>query len=286
MVELIKDAQGVCPGPFGAFGVTCAELNVAEMIERVGFIEAVGEFPVEADGLLVARDGSLVLAELVMDVAEAVPGGGLPVVIARLPGGVQRLLAGRDGLLVVTEQGMTEADGVEGHCLARQVLCRAEKIKGTQGVAKRVRGTLLPFGQPREAVVNSRLADVVADRLELPQGVLELRVGVVEAAGPGVTEGETVPGVGLPGRIAGPAGGGQRGVLGPGVVRPGSAADPGRAQHPGELPRVPAPQPSCHACPPGPASAASWTAASSTACSAPNQDIASSAVPGSPGLTP
>ena len=47
-----------------------------------------------------------------------------------------------------------------------------------------------------------------------------------------------MPGVGLPGRVACPAGGGQRGVLGPSMVRPGSAADEGWAQHPGELPRV------------------------------------------------
>ena len=32
------------------------------MIECVGFVEAVREFPVEVDGSLVARDGSLVLA--------------------------------------------------------------------------------------------------------------------------------------------------------------------------------------------------------------------------------
>jgi len=86
--------------------------------------------------------------------------------------------------------------------------------------------------------VNSCLADAVADRLELPQGLLEVRVSVVEAAGTGVAHRETVPGMSLPGRVARPAGGGQRGVLGPGVVRPGSAADEGWAQHPGELPRV------------------------------------------------
>jgi len=236
MVELVEDEQGICPGPFGTLGVTRAELDVAEVIERVGFVEAVREFPVEADGSLVAGDRSLVLAELVMDVAEAVPGGGLPVALAHRPDGVKRLLAGRDGLLVIAEQGLTEADVVEGLRLARQVLCRTEKLEGTQGVAECVRGTLLPFGKPGEADVNSCLADAVADGLELPQGVLEVRVGVVEAAGPGVAQGETVPGVGLPGHVAYPAGGGQRGVLGPGVVRPGSAADEGRAQHPGELP--------------------------------------------------
>lgn len=115
------------------------------MIERVGLVEAVREFAVEVDGALIARDGSLVLAELVVDVAEAVPGGRLPVALAQLPDRVQRLLAGRDGLLVIAEQGLAEADAVEGRRLARQVSCRTGKLEGTQGVAERVRGTLLPF---------------------------------------------------------------------------------------------------------------------------------------------
>lgn len=106
------------------------------MIQRVGFVEAVREFPVEVDSALVAGDGSLVLAKLVMDAAEAVPGGGLPVALARRPDGVQRLLAVRNGLLVIAEQGVTEADGVERPCLARQVLCRTEELEGTHGVAE------------------------------------------------------------------------------------------------------------------------------------------------------
>jgi hypothetical protein len=136
MVELVEDEQGTGPGPAGGVGVPRAELDVAEVIERVGFVEAVREFGVEADGALVARDGSLVLAELVMDVAEAVPGGGLPAGLAQFPDGVQRLLAGRDGLLVVAEQGLAEADAVESRRLARQVPGRPGKLEGTQGVAE------------------------------------------------------------------------------------------------------------------------------------------------------
>jgi hypothetical protein len=103
MVDLVEDEQGMCPGPFGGLGVTGAELNVAEVIERVRLVEAVRQFLVEVNRSLVARDGSFVLAELVMDVAEAVPGGGLPIAVARLPDSVQRLLTARDGLLVIAE---------------------------------------------------------------------------------------------------------------------------------------------------------------------------------------
>jgi hypothetical protein len=61
--------------------------------------------------------------------------------------------------------------------------------------------------------VNSCLPDEVADRLELPQSVLELRMGVAEAAGPGVPERETTPGVGFSCRVAPAAGGVQRRML-------------------------------------------------------------------------
>jgi hypothetical protein len=40
MVDLVEDEQGICPGPFGTLGVTRAELNVAEVIERVGLVES------------------------------------------------------------------------------------------------------------------------------------------------------------------------------------------------------------------------------------------------------
>ena len=168
MVDLVEDEQGVCPGPPSDLGVTRAELDVAEVIERVRFVEAVRQCPVEVDGALVAGDGSLVLAELVLDVAEAVPGSGLPVTLAHRADGVQRLLAVRDGLLVIAEQGVTEADVVEGLRLARQVPGRTEELEGAQGMAECVRGTLLPLGKPGEADVNSCLAHEVGDRLELP----------------------------------------------------------------------------------------------------------------------
>ena len=41
MVDLVEDEQGICPGPFGTLGVTRAELDIAEVIERVRFVEAV-----------------------------------------------------------------------------------------------------------------------------------------------------------------------------------------------------------------------------------------------------
>src|SRR6185437_16921653 len=112
MVELVVDAQRGQPGLLGGGCVTCTELDIAEMVQRVGLVETVGELPVEADGPLVARDRLLVVAELMVDVAEAVPGSGLPVALAQLLDRVQRLLAVGDGVLVVAEQGAAVADVV------------------------------------------------------------------------------------------------------------------------------------------------------------------------------
>ena len=44
MLDLIKDEQGMSPGLAGGLGVTRAELNVAEVIEGVGLVEAVRDF--------------------------------------------------------------------------------------------------------------------------------------------------------------------------------------------------------------------------------------------------
>ena len=137
-------------------------------------------------------------------------------------------------------------------------------------MAERVGEALLPLGQPGQAAEDSRLADLVADRLEQREGVVETRVGLDEAAGPGVPEGEAVQGVRLPGHIVRPAGGVQPGALRPGVVLPGPAAQEEGAEGPRELPGVGS----------KPAWPASRTAASSPACSALNQSTASSAVAG------
>ena len=92
MVDLVEDAKGICPCPAGGLDVACAVLGAAEVIERIGFVETIGEFPVEVDGPLVARVGSIVTPQPTMNVAEAIPGSGLPVALSQLPDGGQCLL--------------------------------------------------------------------------------------------------------------------------------------------------------------------------------------------------
>ena len=120
-------------------------------------------------------------------------------------------------------------------------------------MAQRVGGALLPLGQPGQAVVDPGLADVVADLLEPPQRVQEQRVGVAEAPGAGVPEGEAVQGVRLPRRVAELGGGVPAGLLRQGVV----VQDPLRRKN------VLSVHASCQACRPWPAGPAARTAASS-----------------------
>jgi hypothetical protein len=167
-----------------------------------------------------------------VDVAEAVPGRRLPVRLAHLADGGQRPLAAREGLVVLAEQGMTVADVVERPGLAGPVPRGAEQVEGLLGVAQCVGGALLSLRQPGQAVVDPGLADEVADLLEPPQRVQEQRVGVAEAPGAGVPQGEAVEGVCLPGRVAELGGGVPAGLLRQCVISPGPCAQEERAARP------------------------------------------------------
>src|SRR5262245_20748917 len=79
MIDLAEYAQRLRPCPVRCGGVTQVVVGVAEVVEGGGLGPAVGEFPAEVQRSLVARDGLLVIAELVMNVAEAVQDGTLPV---------------------------------------------------------------------------------------------------------------------------------------------------------------------------------------------------------------
>src|SRR5262249_46203001 len=68
------------------------------------------------------------------------------------------------------------------------------------------------------------------------QGVVELGVGVVEAAQPGVGEGEVAVGAGLRGRVGQPVGGGHRGAADSGLVVPVPPPVGEGPQGPGQLP--------------------------------------------------
>ncbi len=55
--------------------------GIADVSEGVGFIAAVTDLPVQAQGALVASGGLVVLAEVMVGVAKAVPCAGLPLLV-------------------------------------------------------------------------------------------------------------------------------------------------------------------------------------------------------------
>jgi len=74
VVEVVENVDGLLPDLAGGVGVASGVVGVAEVDERAGDVEGIAEVP----GVLVARDGLGVVAEVVVGVAEAVPGGGWP----------------------------------------------------------------------------------------------------------------------------------------------------------------------------------------------------------------
>ena len=126
--------------------VPCAVVDITEANEGVGLVIAIGEFLAQVQRPLIAADGLLVIAEMVMNVAEAVPGGGLPVAVCYLLDPGQGPLTVCDGLLVVPEQGVAKADVIEDPRLPGPVIRRAIQIEGLQRVAEHVGRALLPLG--------------------------------------------------------------------------------------------------------------------------------------------
>lgn len=114
VAEVVEDIHRALPGLAAGTGIAGGTVGVAEVGERDGFEIAVTESSVQLEGMLVAGDGLMVVAEVVVGVAEAIPCVGLTVAIAELLQQGEGLLAGREGLLVFAELCMTPADRVEG----------------------------------------------------------------------------------------------------------------------------------------------------------------------------
>ena len=78
VVDVGENGQGLLPGIPGRSVVAGGVVGIAEAGEAVGFVVAVADVVVQADGVLVAGDGLGVVGEVVVGVGEAVPGGGCP----------------------------------------------------------------------------------------------------------------------------------------------------------------------------------------------------------------
>jgi hypothetical protein len=77
VVQFIENGLGLLPGIASGLKVVGSVQRIAEVRERVSFVVAVGQFPVQAERTFEAVDGLRMLAEFAMGVAKAVPGRGL-----------------------------------------------------------------------------------------------------------------------------------------------------------------------------------------------------------------
>src|SRR5712691_5467730 len=103
MADAVEDVQGVPPGLAGGLRAACTVVGVAEVSQDDGLPVEFSGRGEEAQSLLVAPDGLLVLTEPVMDVAEAVPNVCLVELIVQPALQGQRPLAVHQSLTVVSE---------------------------------------------------------------------------------------------------------------------------------------------------------------------------------------
>ena len=74
MLDFLEDDERLLPGLAGLRQLAGGVVGVTEVGESVRFVEAVAEFPEDAERTLVAGGGFGEVAELVLGVAQAVPG--------------------------------------------------------------------------------------------------------------------------------------------------------------------------------------------------------------------
>ncbi len=82
MAEPVKDGEGLAQDAVGGAPAGGQQKGVAEMVQDFGFQVAVADGPGEFQRGLVAGDGLLVVAQMMVGVADAVPGAGLAVTVA------------------------------------------------------------------------------------------------------------------------------------------------------------------------------------------------------------
>jgi hypothetical protein len=156
VVEVDQDGQCKLPGVAGGVEVAGDVVGLAEVGEKGGLVVAV-VLPGQVDGVLVAGDGLVVLAEVVVGVADAVPGNGLPVAVAEFLVQGEGLLAGGEGLPVIAELSVEPAAVVEGSGLPRPVTGGLEQVERQPGVVEGFSVPALPLPRPGEVVVAAGL---------------------------------------------------------------------------------------------------------------------------------
>ena len=212
-------------------------MAVTHVAQRPGFVQAVACLPVQIQCPLVAGNGLVVVAELVVGVPEAVPGHGLSVHVGGFVQ-AQRTLTVVDALLVLSEQGVVPAQAVEAPRLSGLVVRGLEEGESSLLMGEGVAVPDLPLVHVRDVAVGAGLTDVVAILLVQPKSAPEVVVGVLVPADPGVRPGKSTVDPSLAAAVGQSAYGFQRDPQRRGEILPMTHPIQHRLQGPGKLPAV------------------------------------------------
>ena len=123
------------------------------MGEDLGFLVPVSEVAEQVQGVPLAGDGLIVMAEVMVGVAQAVPGGGLALPVAEFAQQDEGVLAVEERPRVVAEQGMVPADRVQGPGQSVLVAGGPEQLERLQVVGERLVVTALNLQDDAEGAV-------------------------------------------------------------------------------------------------------------------------------------
>lgn len=179
------------PGVAGRQGVSGGLLGVAKVVENSGLVVAVADFSEQGEGLLVATDGILVVAEVVVRVAEVVERVCLAAPVTILPEIGECLLAGIQGMLILAEQGVSPGYVTKGVSLPCTTAGGTVQRVCLQGVAKRSFVVALILVSPDQPAMSVGLANLVAEFTEHNQGLPQVDACLAVAAEPAVADSES-----------------------------------------------------------------------------------------------
>lgn len=134
--------------------------------------------------------------------------------------------------------GMEAAESAEGPGLPTRISGRPEQIQGALDVFESIRLAALLLQHPADVDVGTGLSEEVPDPIEQLQGVLQVIVGLAEAAQRGVCAGPEAQGLGQGARIGEPSGCDHADSADAGLVVPEPPHIQVVEEVPGQLPAV------------------------------------------------
>lgn len=188
-------------------------------------------------------DGSVMVAELMVDVTQALQGDALPIGVADIEKQLQRLLAPGAALSKLAQPGVVTAKIIErdgprhpSDRFARRLRTGRRRVQGGQRTLERLAVAALARQYQADADVSAGLTILVAENLVQRQRPPQVRVGLAEPACLRDGQAELPVNASLRILVAQPPGRGQRDTLGDDQIVPVAPHPEERRQAPGQLP--------------------------------------------------